>query len=135
MHFGSVALMDVVSGQLAEGYSLWESSKLSPPPTSERYVIADVMLSEYQGEGAANLAAACQCFWMFRSLHRLTEVDPVNATLLGDYFFSVFSKNLIPLDSVALNGEFARFLAGDVQAPVGLSGYLEFVRDLPAVLI
>jgi len=130
----NTAFRDEVIRQLAEGYKLWESTNLPAPDESERYMIADKLLTVYQGEHAGNLAALCQCFWLFRKLHGLTEENPVYATLVGDYFFSVFSKNLIPLDSVALNGEFARLLESDVQTPVGIDGYLEFVRNLPAVL-
>ena len=128
-------LRDEISRHLAEGYHLWESVGLTELPESERFMISDMLLSAYQGENAASLATACQCFWLFRKLHGMAEQDPVHATLLGDYFFSVFSKNLIPLDSVALNGEFARLLASDAQAPVGIDAFMEFVRKLPSVLI
>ena len=123
-----------VKEHLDEGYRLWESTDLPAPEEPERYMISDALLAVYQGEHAGNLAALCQCFWLFRKLHGLTEENPVYATLVGDYFFSIFSKNLIPLDSVALNGEFARLLASDAQIPIGIDGYLEFVRNLPAVL-
>ena len=125
---------DEISQHLAEGYHLWESVGLTELPESERFVISDTLLSAYQGENAASLATACQCFWLFRKLHGMAERNPVHATLLGDYFFSVFSKNLIPLDSVALNGEFARLLASDTQTPVAIDAFMEFVRNLPAVL-
>jgi len=128
------ALREEIGRHLDEGYALWESVKLEALPESERYMISDALLSVYKGDNAANLATACQCFWLFRKLHGMTEQNPVHATLLGDYFFSVFSKNLIPLDSVALNGEFARLLASDTQVPVTLDAYMEFVRNLPEVL-
>jgi len=128
------AIKEEIRRHLDEGYALLESAKLEPLPESERYMISDTLLSVYRGDNAASLATACQCFWLFRKLHGMIEQNPVHATLLGDYFFSVFSKNLIPLDSVALNGEFARLLASDAQTPVGLGGYIEFVRNLPAVL-
>ena len=131
---GNEALRDGVIGHISEGYNLWEATGLPAPPISERYVISDESLSAYKGEHAVNLAVACQCFWLFRKLHGMTEENPVFATLLGDYFFSVFSKNLIPLDSVALNDEFARLLASDTQNPIGTGGFMEFVRTLPAML-
>jgi len=123
-----------VAVHLAEGYSLWEKSGLPQLPESERYAASNESLSVYRSENALSLAVACQCFWLFRKLHGLTEEHPIDATLLGDHFFSVFSKNLIPIDSVALNGEFARFLAQDTQAPVDIDGYLAFVRNIPTVL-
>ena len=134
MDGGNAALRDGVIGLVAEGYDFWETVNLPVLPISERYIISDESLSVYKGEHAVNLAVACQCFWLFRKLHGMTEENPVSATLLGDYFFSVFSKNLIPLDSVALNDEFARLLASDTQDSASLSGFMEFVRTLPAVL-
>ena len=128
------SLRDEVSRHLAEGYGLWETVGLDVLPETERYIISDELLSVFQQEHAACLAVACQCFWLFRMLHRLTEEDPVYATLMGDYFFSVFSKNLIPLDSVALNDVFARLLSNDIEQPVGIESYLIFVRNLPAVI-
>ena len=128
------SIREEVAGLLAEGYALWESAGVPELAVSERYVISDALLTVYQGENAANLATLCQCFWLFRKLHCLIEENPVYATLLGDYFFSIFSKNLIPLDSVELNGEFARLLASDVLAPLGIDEYLKFIRGLPAVI-
>ena len=131
---GNSALKDEVVSHIAEGYELWKTIGLTELPASERYVISDESLSVYNGRHAVSLAVACQCFWLFRKLHGMTKEYPVYATLLGDYFFSVFSKNLIPLDSVALNDEFARLLASDTQDPVSSDGYMEFVRTLPAAL-
>lgn len=128
------ALRDEVGSALTEGYGLWDEIGLPALPLSERYVASNESLSVYRGENAVSLAVACQCFWIYRRLHSMASEHPVNATLLGDYFFSVFSKNLIPLDSVALNGEFARFLACDTARPAKIDGYLEFVRNLPNIV-
>jgi hypothetical protein len=130
----SWALRDEVGKALEEGYGLWDDTGLPPLPERERYAASDESLSVCRGENAVSLAVACQCFWAYRRLHGLTAAHPVYATLLGDYFFSVFSKNLIPVDSVALNDEFARFLAGDTTAPAGVDSYLEFVRNLPNIV-
>jgi len=132
---GIAGLREEVREHLAEGYALWEDVGLPPLEDSERYKVSDAALAAYQGENAANLAALCQCFWLFRKLHGSIEGNPIYATLLGDYFFTVFSKNLIPLDSVALNGEFARLLASDTRKPIGSNGFLEFIGRLPAVII
>lgn len=131
---GGGSLREIIAGQLAEGYELWESTGIPPLPDKERYLASETSLSVYDGENAASLAVACQSFWLFRKLHGFSEEFPIHATLLGDYFFSVFSKNLIPLDSVELNGVFAKFLAGDTLEPSGIDDYLEFVRGLPAIL-
>jgi len=119
---------------LAEGYKIWASTALPALPESERYAASDSSLSVYGGEFAANLAAACQCYWLFRKLHRMVGDHPVHATLLGDYFFSLFSQNLIPVDSVELNNEFARILAEDTQKPMEMGDYLCFIGTLPMVL-
>ena|GEM_PF-2386732 len=128
------ALKEEVERQLAEGYELWEATKLPMLPGSERYAISDELLSVYQGDGSASLATACQCFWLFRKLHGMAETNPIFATLVGDYFFSVFSKNLIPLDSVALNNEFARLLSADTQTPIDTEAFIEFAKGTPDVL-
>jgi len=135
MNGDDTALRNEIAGQLAEGYEMWDSSPLPPLPDTERFQASDESLSVYSGENAKSLAVACQCFLMYRKLHRITDEYPIYATLLGDYFFSVFSKNLIPLNSVALNGAFAMFLAGDTNVPVGIDGFLKFVRELPALCI
>ena len=128
------ALRKEVERQLAEGYELWEAAKLPALSGSERYTISDELLSVYKGEGSASLATACQCFWLFRKLHGMAETNPIHSTLIGDYFFSVFSKNLIPLDSVALNNAFARLLSDDTQTPIDTDAFLEFARGTPDVL-
>jgi len=126
---------DKVRQLLAEGYTIWEASGLPTPTESERYTAADASLLAYSEENAEFLAAACQCFWLFRRLHEMSGQHPVYATLLGDWFFSAFSKSLIPLDSVELNDTFAELLAQDTQTSVSQEEYLRFVRRLPMVLV
>lgn len=118
---------------LEEGYKIWESGKLPALPESEKNVALDVALSVCRCEKAVHFAAACQSFYLFRKLHAMVSEHPVWATLLGDYFFSLFSKNLIPIDSVRLTDEFAKFLSDDARIPVDKESYLSFVRGLPAV--
>ena len=127
-------LREEVKFYLAEGYLIWKSTGLPKLPASERYAASDTLLSVYTGENAASLAAACQCFWLFRKLHRMVNEHHVLATLLGDYFFSIFSRNLIPVDSVKLNDEFASLLAKDTQTPIETDGYFDFIRNIPMVL-
>ena len=121
-------------GLPAKGRMIWERSGLPPAQSDELTMISDAVLSVYRGENAECLAAACQCFWLFRKLHRLVSDHPVCATLLGDYYFSLFSKHLIPLDSAPLTDEFARLLMEDTQRPVGQADYIGFVKRLPKVL-
>lgn len=123
-----------VRALLEEGYGLWEESGLQLLPESERFAISDAAIRVYSGEYAAKFAAACQCFYLFRNLHARAERDPAWATLLGDYFFSQFSKHLIPIDSVPLIDAFSRYLANDARKPASTGAFLAFVESLPAVM-
>ena len=127
-------LGDDVRKLLEEGYKIWESSGMPMPPDSERYIASDALLSVYRGENAVELATACQCFRLYRRLHEMVGEYPIDATLLGDYFFSVFSKCIIPLDSVPVIDQFAVLLERDTQAAVSEEEYMSFVRGLPMVL-
>jgi hypothetical protein len=119
---------------LADGYRLWSDSILPDLPYSERYIASDLAAQVYQGKNADEFAAACQCFYLFRRLHGLVSDYPDWATLLGDYFFSQFSKYLIPLDSVPLIDSFSRFLTHDTQSAAEHNEYFDFIRALPAVM-
>ena len=130
----SSRLRDLVDAALEEGYILWELSGLPCLPTAERYIAADTLASCYNGPHAADLAAACQCFYCFRHLHSMAAEYPAWATLLGDYFFSRFSECLLPLDSVPLTDAFSAYLKSDAQSPGVDIAYLSFMRSLPAVL-
>lgn len=134
-------LRDSVNNRLAEGYRLWEESGLPLPSGRERALASEALADAYAGPNAAELAAACQCFYYFRKLHGAAEEQPAGATLLGDYFFSRFSKYLIPLDSVPLTDAFADYLKNDIRqkgaAQYGRTRdteYTAFIRGLPAVL-
>lgn len=113
---------------------MWKDSALPQLPASERYLASDEIAAVYNGVYSAELAAACQCFYLFRKLHSMLQNYPTWATLLGDYFFSQFSKNLIPIDSVALTDSFSRYLTADTQASFNTQEYLSFIRSLPVVL-
>ena len=103
---------------MLEGYKIWENAGLPPLADDEKILTDD------------NFEAACHCFYLFRKLHEMVNEEPEKATLVGDYFFSEFSKNLIPLDSVWLNDEFAKFLARDTLKPASKEEYLAFVEGL-----
>lgn len=123
-----------VGALLDEGYKLWEGSDLPKLPQSEWFLVAERAAQAYSGEYSVQFAAACQCFYLFRSLHRMVEHYPAWATLLGDYFFSQFSKNLIPIDSVDLIEAFSSFLLYDTQSPASTDDFICFISRLPAVL-
>ncbi len=127
-------LRDSVDKILAEGYHLWNESSMPYPLGSERYIAADALAFVYDGPYAEKLAAACQCFYYFRKLHGRVTAHPTCATLLGDYFFSQFSKNIMPLDSVPLTDAFSAYLKKDIQSPGTIAAYIAFISGLPAVL-
>lgn len=120
-----------VDALLTEGYRLWDESDLPSLPQTERYLAADAAAELYQGKYSAEFAVACQSFYLFRKLHGLAVQYPAWGTLLGDYFFSQFSKNLIPLDCVPLIDAFSRFLEADAQETLNQEDYLTFIGSLP----
>lgn len=130
----SADLRHNVEMRLAEGFLFWRESGIGLPTDVERNLAADTLATLYHGPNAASLAAACQCFFYFRKLHGLIEQYPTWSTLLGDYFFSQFSKNLIPLDSVRLTDAFSEYLKRDVKQQGAVNDYIKFIRGLPAVL-
>jgi hypothetical protein len=109
----SEALRISVDALLEEGYRLWDAAGLPPLGPKERRAAADAAGALYCGPHPAAFAAACQCYYLFRALHRRAGAFPEAATLLGDYFFSRFSAYLIPLDSAALIRAFSDCLARD----------------------
>ncbi len=125
---------------LSEGYAFWNSLGYPPLSETEREEIPRLVLSSTNCDHAASLAAACQSFFLFRTLHNETQQGSAEAILLGDYFFGVFSKCLIPLDSTWLIDEFSVFLRGDAEEGVRGSttfdkeAYCNFVKGVSAGL-
>lgn len=117
---------------LREGFLLWEHSGMPLPDGEERCRYAGLAGRIYAGEHAAEFSAACQCFALFRTLHGQVRKFPTEATLLGDYFFSRFSRCLIPLDSVALTDAFADYLKADIAGRA--EEYERFLEGLPALI-
>lgn len=130
----AIELSGKMDSLLAEGFLLWKESGLPALPESERYFAANEVVSVYDGEYTAELAAACQCYYLFRKLHGMVQEKPAWATLLGDYFFSQFSKYLLPLDSVPLIDAFSAYLKKDTQTAGGANELRLLIRSLPAVL-
>ncbi|MDR2088667.1 MAG: hypothetical protein LBP73_04860 [Clostridiales Family XIII bacterium] len=101
---------------LAEGYRLWEAAGLPPPGPDEGDAAADAALAMYDGPHREAFAAVCRCYRLFRALHMRAEAFPEAATLLGDYFFGVFSCYMVLFDSPPLIRAFAGCLARDATA-------------------
>ena len=127
-------LRDMVDKLLSDGYRLWNECGIRFPPVSECHVAADELAAVYDGPNAGELAAACQCFYFFRKLHGMVHDNPAWSTLMGDYFFSQFSKKLISLDNVPLTDAFSAYLKADIRAPGGVTEYISFIRGLPTLL-
>ena len=124
-------LRKAVDGILGEGYVLWEGSQNPPLSANDRYYAVDAAGAVYEGPFKHEFAAACQSFYLFRGLHQKTGNRAEN-TLLGDYFFSQFSRNLIPLDSVPLIDAFSEYLAKNACNEG--EDYLVFIGKLPSVI-
>jgi hypothetical protein len=71
----------------------------------------DAAHASYDGANSDDFASACLAFFLFQDMHSRTDEAPAATTLLGDYFFSRFSKHLIPIDSVPLIDAFSEYLA------------------------
>ena len=145
-------LREAVDDLLAEGYAFWDNAGLPPISENDRYKVIDVAGLVYEGPHFRQFSAACQSFFLFRKLHNMMSeigLEYKVHTLLGDYFFSQFSQNLIPLDSIPVIDAFAEYLKKDVCAEktgkercassIGfnveeLADYIDFVKELPAVM-
>lgn len=125
---------------LSEGYDFWDSLGFPPLSETEREEIPRLVFASTNCDHVASLAAACQSFFLFRTLHNQTEQGSAKAILLGDYFFGIFSKCLIPLDSTWLIDEFSVFLRGETEEGVRGSttfdkgAYSRFVKGVSAGL-
>ena len=125
---------------LSEGYDFWDSLGFPPLNEAEREEIPNLVFASTNCEHVASLAAACQSFFLFRTLHNQMQQGSDKAILLGDYFFGIFSQCLIPLDNTQIIDEFAVFLRGDTQEGVRGStsfdkeAYCQFVKRMSAGL-
>ena len=117
---------------LSEGYGFWEEMDLPPLNEQEKHRVPRIALETYAGTFRQEFAAACQCFFLFRSLHGQIREFPVCAVLLGDYFFGMFSRQLIPLDNVPLIDAFSEYLEKCTRE--GDGDYEAFIRSLSAVV-
>lgn len=118
---------------LREGYCYWDEMGLPPLREQEKYRVPQVALEIYGGSFRREFAAACQCFFLFRRLHQQIDEFPACSVLLGDYFFGMFSQQLIPLDNVPLIDAFSEYLEKCTRE--GDADYEEFIRSLAAVVI
>lgn len=126
--------LDRCGALLAEGRGFWEAQGRPAPAEAGWDAIPRLVLERLEGEKGVQLAAACQSFLLFRALHRSGAPGDPEAVLLGDYFFGLFSRCLIPLDSTWLIEAFSRFLREDAEegvrqnGPFNLAGYQSFVE-------
>lgn len=121
---------------LEEGCRMWEAFGCPHPEITKDFRVAETAAAACRQEAfRADYAAACQCFYLFRRLHRLVEDSPQTATLLGDYFFSRFSVHLIPIDSPRLIDRFSEYLKTDTRKEAAgaeafdLTQYLAFITE------
>ncbi len=112
---------------LSQGYTLWESLGFPPLSQEEQEELPRLALEGFAHPHSQYLAAACQSFALFRTLHGKTEEGDPKAILLGDYFFGIFSQCLIPLDSTWLTLEFSKFLREDTEG--GVDGPQAFDKE------
>jgi hypothetical protein len=112
---------------LMEGYALWPDSE----PLFEKPEMPDIdgLLAGYHGPFKDHLTDACSCFWLFRYFHTREELCSV---LLGDYYFSSFSRLIIPLDSIPVIDAFSDYLIKDTDGCA--ADFNDFVRSLPVLL-
>lgn len=109
----------------------WDLSALPPCPEEDCRRVDAAARAVCGGAHRADFSAACRAFYLYRWLHRHGE--GAQAVLLGDYYFSLFSRRLIPLDSVALTEAFSDYLAASTQEPLTLADYLTFIEGLKGV--
>ncbi|MDR0817766.1 MAG: polyprenyl synthetase family protein [Clostridiales Family XIII bacterium] len=100
-----------IETRFAEGFALCAEQGVKLPSAELRYSVLQTAHDDYGGYGHADdFAAAHLAYYLFRDLHSRTDEAPEAMTLLGDYFFSLFSKFLIPVDSVPLIDAFSERL-------------------------
>ena len=110
----------------------WDLSGLPAYPSEDCQRIDAAAWAVCKGALQADFSAACRAFYLYRWLHQNGQGP--QAVLLGDYYFSLFSQWLIPLDSVALTEAFSDYLAAGTQVPLTLANYLSFIEQLKAVM-
>ncbi len=76
-----------------------------------------MFVSAPENKHQIELSSANENFALFRRLHKLEDNDytVAEATLRGDYYFSRFSLDLIPVDSIEITDRFAKILREDAS--------------------
>lgn len=119
-----------------EAASVWKQEEIPVISKRDRREIRETALSSvHHTEHGTFFADACECFYLFRIVHRYTQELPGWAVLTGDYFFSRFSHALIPIDNVELIDRFSDYLKKDAKADTrefDLAAYLAFIRQTAA---
>ncbi len=123
---------------LKKGYELWEGNLSFPVPEDLRYFAVDSITESYGGKFLRELVIAAQSFFWFRYLHdirdKISPDEDGGRVLLGDWFFSCFSLNLVPVDSTELINRFSAFLDKDINKCPDPEKFDAFLKSLPEVI-
>lgn len=96
---------------LEEGYAMAGEFGLSVPDRAERsHITGKVLSAMCDHQNAVRLAAACEAYYVYRKLHARRGEGVEAATLLGDYFFSAFSRLMLPFQDTWLLDRFSEQL-------------------------
>lgn len=121
-------------------YGMWNKFDFPKLTIAERKEIPETIARVYKGDYVSELAAACQCFFLFRKAHEYAEGEAAGAVLLGDYLFSRFSHYLIPIDSTRLIDEFASLLKLEILEEMkgrngfDMENYINFLYKIPSFI-
>ena len=139
----TASMMLAVNELLLEDYMMLDSLNAPMPSEEEKHYIPALIIAEMSvaasdpdGKKAVLLAAACQCFYMFRKFHYGREWNESLSIILGDYFSSRFSHFLVELDLKELPGKFSEFLQWDCEYAISggdafpLAEYVAFCRGI-----
>ena len=134
--------MILKNAPLKEGYAL--ADKLGVPVIDEKdrlKITGKVLSVMCDHKKAAQLASAGEAYYVFRKLHAGLDEDAPAATLLGDYFFSVFSCLIFPFQEMLLLDRFSDLLQTDFidsvkkGKEIDLDEYLVFLETVCGLLI
>lgn len=129
-----------VENYLEYSYGMWNKFDFPKLTIEEKMEIPEIVAQVYKGECVSELAAACQCFFLFRKAHEYAAGKAAQAALLGDYLFSRFSHYLIPIDSTKLIDEFADFLKLEILEEMkgrngfDMENYKSFLYKIPSFI-
>ena len=110
--------MKITDRILAKDYLLLSDLALPLKDKWEKNIVpAFVFYLHRNGHHTAQLAAACQCFYLFFRFHSLDDGETRKNILLGDYFFSRFLELLVLSGNNHLLPRFCQFVMTKCQQP------------------